>query len=64
MIKDKNDYEKQWNVMERLGLGLSFFYFIMNSPPLSRNVTSSVTLLWRKIFEEAMLDEHPHDETL
>ena len=49
--------------MERLELGLRFFYFILNSPPLSRDVTSSVILFWRKIFEEAMLDEYPHDET-
>ena len=42
-----------------LGLGLSFFYFILNLPPLTRDVTSSVTLLGRKIHEETMSDEHP-----
>ena len=47
--------------MERLelGLGLSFFYFILNSPPLTRDETCSVTLLGREIYEEAMPDEHP-----
>ena len=44
---------------ERLGLGLSFFYFILNWPPLTRDVTCSVTLLGRKLYEEAISDEHP-----
>ena len=47
--------------MERYGLvlRLSFFYFILNSPSLTRDVTCSVTLLGRKIYEGAMSDEHP-----
>ena len=42
-----------------LRLGLGFFYFILNLPPLTRDVTCSVTLLGRKKHEEAMSDEHP-----
>ena len=34
--------------MERLGSGLSFFYFVLNLPPLTRDVTCSLTLLERK----------------
>ena len=35
-----------------------FFYFILNSPTLTRDVTCSMTLLGQKKYEEAMLDEH------
>ena len=45
--------------MERLGSGLSFFYFVLNLPPLTRDVTCSLTLLEREIHEEEMSDEHP-----
>ena len=47
--------------MERYGLGLElsfFFFFTPNSSPLTRDVTSSVTVLEPKIYEEAMSDEH------
>ena len=43
----------------RLGLGLSFFCFILNPSPLTRDATCSVTLLGRKIYEEAISGEHP-----
>ena len=45
--------------MERLGSGLSFFYFVLNLPPLTRDVTCSLTLLEREIHEEEMSDEYP-----
>ena len=52
-----------WNVkgqgQGQGGSGLGFFYFILNSPPLIRNVTCSVTLRGREIYEVAMSDEHP-----
>ena len=40
-------------------VSLGFFYFVLNSPILTRDVTCSVTLLGRKKYEEAMSDEHP-----
>ena len=39
-----------------LALRLNFFNFVLDSPPLTRDVTCSVTLLRRKIYEEAMSD--------
>ena len=36
-----------------------FFYFILNSPPLTYDVTCSVTLLGWKEYQKAMSDEHP-----
>ena len=42
-----------------LGLGLGLFYFILNSPPLSRDVTCSRLYLDGKKYEEEMSDEQP-----
>ena len=36
-----------------------FFYFVLNSPPLTYDVTCSVTLLGWKEYQKAMSDEHP-----
>ena len=44
-----------------LGLGLDFFYFILSSLPLPRDVTCSTLYLGGKKYEEAMSDEHPHN---
>ena len=41
----------------RLGLGLGLFYFILNTPSLTRDVTCSR----RKKYEEEMPDEQPLD---
>ena len=38
---------------------LGFFYFILNWPPLTLDVTCSVTLLGWEKYEEAMSDENP-----
>ena len=38
---------------------LGLFYFVLNSSPLIRDVTCSVTLLGGKYYEEAMSDKHP-----
>ena len=39
-------------------------YFILKSPALTRDVTCSATLLGRKTYEEAILDEHPLYDSL
>ena len=51
MIKTKN-----LELGLEFSLRLNFFNFVLNSPPLTRDVTCSVTLLGRKIYEEAMSD--------
>ena len=37
---------------------LGFFYFVLNSPTLTCDVTCSVTLLGQTKYEEAISDEH------
>ena len=50
-----------WKTTEgqALGLGLDLFDFILNSPPLTRDVTWSRLYFEGKKYEEEMSDEHP-----
>ena len=50
---------KKKTIESNKGLGIGFFYFVLNSPTLTRDVTCSATLLGRKKYKEAISDEHP-----
>ena len=47
----------------RVTVRLDFFYFILNSPPMTRDATCSITLLEQKKYEEAMSGQHPQDKS-
>ena len=58
-----------WKTIEsngtlRVRVRVKFLLFYSELAPLTRDVTWFVTLLSRKIFEEAMSDEHPHNSRL
>ena len=46
----------------RVRVGVKFLLFYSELASLVRDVTCSVTLLGRKIYDEAMSDEHSHTE--
>ena len=55
MIKDTKFITKN-----NEGSELGFFYFILNSPTLTRDVTCSRLYLDGKKYEETMSGEHPY----
>ena len=55
--KKKIEGNGKLKVRTRGRVKVLLFYFEL--APLTRNVTCAVTLLGRKIYEEAISDEHP-----